>query len=92
MLLDSSATLLQKYNKILESLPINWTFDPPGPSKSPNSGLDDKCNVVNVTIGVWHTWFRTLSPGSGMGQGMWTQGRGGPAGHNVQGERKVKLT
>lgn len=49
-------SLLQKYNKILESLPANWAFDPPGPSKSPSISLGDKCNVENVTIGVWRTW------------------------------------
>lgn len=35
---------------------------------------------------------RALSLDSGMGQARWAQGRGGPAGHNVQDKKKVRLT
>lgn len=89
MLLGPSATLwLQKYNKILVSLAPNWALDPLGPPRSPNSGLSDKCNVVNVTIGMG-----AGAPGSGcgLGQGTWAQGRGGLAGHKVQGGMKGNL-
>lgn len=42
--------------------------------------------------GIVYMGARALSPGAGMGQGTWAQGRGSPAGNKAQGETKVRLT